>query len=165
MLPDFLDVYKIELLLAFILLLIIALILSLLNQRDRYKRLKEFAKKGIERIKAQETLLQNLEKEVNKIKKSQEGLDYWSTLKDELGELSKLPLLEEQGNEIILRTQLSKLKKDDVDVTATPDEIEVSIYADKTPLKCSYSLPTKINPNKLIVTYKGNTLEIHAQKA
>ena len=162
---DFLGYYQLEILLAFILLLFIILVISFLNQRSRYKRLRKWIKQGNERVKSRDDSMQKLEKKVNTLKKSQEGLNYWSSIRGELGELSKLPSLEEKEDEIILKTQLSKLKKDDTDVTATPEEIKINIYSERIPLKCSYHLPAKINPNKLVITYKGNTLEIHAPKA
>jgi HSP20 family molecular chaperone IbpA len=161
---NLLNFYKLELLLGLILLLLFTLILSFLNQRNRYGRLKKWIKQNRKELKRQEDLMYEIEKKIDAYKKSQESLGYWGRIKDELTELSKLPTLKEEEKEFVLKTQISKLKKDITDVTATEKEININIYEGNTPLKCSYSLPKKINPSKLTITYKGNTLEIRAPK-
>ncbi len=146
-----------------ILLLIILLIYSLL-QIGRYKKLQIWVKSNLEETKRQEETIKTLETEIEKYKKAQEGLDYWSNIKEELVELSKLPSLKEEENEFVLRLQISKLKKENIDVIATGNEININIYEGDTPLKATYHLPKTIDPNRILISYKGNTLEVRAQK-
>lgn len=156
--------YSIELILLVVILSFILLILYTFTQIGRYKNLKRWLGKNLEETRRQEAEIRKIAEDTEKYKKAQEGLDYWGDIKEELVELSKLPSIEESENEIILRIHVSKLKKEKIDVTATDKEINVNLYEGQTPLKCVYSLPSKIDPNKLIISYKGNTLEIKAQK-
>jgi len=145
------------------LLLFIFFIYSIL-QIGRYQKLRKWVKSNLEETKRQEETIKRIESETNNYKTAQEGLDYWSNIKEELVELSKLPSLREEETEFVLRIQISKLKKDKIDVIATGKEINVNIYEGETPLKSTYNLPKAIDPNRILISYKGNTLEVRAQK-
>lgn len=161
---NFLIYYKIEFLLALIFILLLILIISLFNQKERYERLKKWIIKHRDEMKRQEEIMKEIEEKVEKYEKSQEGMGYWLRIKEEIGELSKLPSLSEEDNQLVLKIQISNLKKDKTDVTATSREIKINIYEGDMPLKCSYFLSKNIDPSRLTITYKGNTLEIRAPK-
>lgn len=153
-----------ENILLFIIVLFVIFFIYLVLQIGRYKNLRKWLKSNLEETKRQEEMIKTIGADIDKYKKSQEGLDYWSNIKEELVELSKLPSLREEENEFILKVQISKLKKDNIDVIANGQEININIYEGEVPLKSTYHLPKAIDPNRILISYKGNTLEIRAQK-
>ncbi len=118
-------------------------------------------------LKRQKLEIEDLEKNIKKsfVSGSSEDLEHWSKIEKELSELAELPNIVEDKDKIVLSMHISQIKKDYIDVTATDNTVTVSINPKKgLPLQCSYKIPKKIDPSKLTVTYKGNTLEIHAPK-
>ncbi|MEM2918256.1 MAG: Hsp20/alpha crystallin family protein [Candidatus Altiarchaeota archaeon] len=146
------------------LLLLVILFLYTFSQMSRYNKLKKWLKKNLEETERQKEMIKWIEDEIEKCKKAQEGLDYWSNIKEELVELSKLPSLQEDEKEFILRIQISKLKKDKIDVIADKNAININLYEGETPLKATYHMPKPIDPNRLLISYKDNTLEVRAEK-
>lgn len=145
----------------------IILILTFLSLRQisRYSRLRDAVNMDLRELKRQETAIKRIEEELKKYRiGGTEELEHWSRIEAELAELSQLPILTETENEIILKTHISRSRKDFVDVSATEKSMDIHISDKASPLHSSYAIPGRIDPSKLTVTYKGNTLEIRAPK-
>lgn len=158
--PEFNDI----LLSSTIAIILILAVLSI-RQFSRYNRLRDAIKTDLNELKRQEIAIKKIGEELKEYKISGgEELEHWSRIEKELAELSQLPSLTENENEIILKTHISRARKDFVDVTATEKGINIHISDKESPLHSSYAIPKRIDPSRLTVTYKGNTLEIRAPK-
>lgn len=145
--------------------IILILAIFLMRQLSRYNCLKNAINMDLNELKRQEIAIKKIEMEFKKYKiDCGEELEHWSRIEKELDELSQLPSLTETNNEVILKTHISSARKDFVEVTATEKSIDIQISDNAFPLRSSYAVPTRIDPNGLTVTYKGNTIEIRVQK-
>ena len=156
-----------DLILAGILLFLVVLISLVIGFRGRYARIGKSVRGCSNELKKHQKLIDFAEAKIKKYEStgSAEELEHWSGIEDELSALADLPSIEDAGEEIILRTHIAQSRKDYVDVSATKESIVVGIKDEENiPVNVIYGIPTAINPSKLIVTYKGNTLEIHAPK-
>lgn len=145
----------------------IILILAVLSIRQfsRYNRLRDAIKADLNELKRQEIAIKKIEEELKEYRISGgEELEHWSRIEKELAELSQLPSLTETENDVVLKTHISRARKDFVDVTATEKSINIHISDKASPLHSSYAILRRIDPSRLTVTYKGNTLEIRAPK-
>jgi len=156
-----------DLILAGILLFLLVLISLVIRFRSRYSRIGKSVRGCSKELKKHQKLIDIFGAKIKKYEStgSAEELEHWSGIEDELSALADLPSIEDTGEEIILRTHIAQSRKDDVDVSATSESIVISIKdEERIPVNVIYGIPAAINPGKLIVTYKGNTLEIHAPK-
>lgn len=158
--PEFNDIV----LLSAIAVILILAIFSLM-QLYRYNRIRGAVNVELSELKRQEIAIKKIDKELEKYGiSSGDELEHWSRIEKELDELSQLPTLTETDNEVMLKVHISRAKKDYVDVIATEKTINIHISDKTSPLHSSYAIPKRIDPNRLTVTYKGNTLEIRAPK-
>lgn len=160
-------IYGLDITFVATLFVVLILIILFIRQRSKYIRLRDIIRRDLRELKRQKLEVGDLEKNIKKsfVAGSLEDLEHWSRIEKELNKLVELPNMVEDKDKIILNMHISQLKKDYIDVTATDDSITVSINPKKgLPIQCSYKMPKKIDPSKLSVTYKGNTLEIHALK-
>ena len=156
-----------DLILVGILLFMVVLLSLVIGFRSRYTRIGKSVRGCSNELKKHQKLIDFAEAKIKKYEStgSAEELEHWSGIEDELSALADLPSIEDAGEEIILRTHIAQSRKDYVDVSATKESIVVGIKDEENiPVNVIYGIPTAINPSKLIVTYKGNTLEIHAPK-
>ncbi len=156
-----------DLILAGILVFLVVLISLVIGSRGRYTQISKSVRGCSKELKKHQKLIDFVEAKIRKYEStgSAEELEHWSGIEDELSALADLPNIEDAGEEIILRTHIAQSRKDYVDVSATKESIVVGISDDESiPVNVIYGIPVAINPSKLIVTYKGNTLEIHAPK-
>ena len=156
-----------DLILAGILLFLLVLMSLVIAFRSRYIRISKSVRGCSNELKKHQKLIDFVEAKIKKYESTgtAEELEHWSRIEDELSALADLPSIEDTGEEIILRTHIAQSRKDYVDVSATKESIVVGIKDEENiPVNVIYGIPVPINPNKLIVTYKGNTLEVHAPK-
>ncbi len=156
-----------DLLLAGILLFLLVLISLVMGFKGRYTRIDKAVRRCSDELKKHQRMIGLIGAKIKKYEStgSAEELEHWSRIEDELMALADLPSIKETGEEIILRTHVAQSRKDYIDVSATKESVMISIKDKKSiPLNIIYGIPATINPSKLIVTYKGNTLEIHAPK-
>jgi len=152
-----------------VLVIVLILVVVFINQRYRYQKLREDLEGYLKGLKDQERAIKKLENDLREYVMGGKGLRDWSMIKqqiNELNELSDLPSFTETENEYVLRTHLSRIKKDDVKVSGIKKGIKVSIDSkEDPPLQTLYSTPKDIDPHGLKVTYRGNILEIRAPKS
>lgn len=156
-----------DLILAGILMFLLILISLVIGFRSRYTRIGKAVRGCSNELKKHQKLIDIFSAKIKKYEStgSAEELEHWSVIEDELSALADLPSIEETEEEIILRTHIAQSRKDYVDVSATNESVIISIKDEEgIPVNVIYGIPAAINPGKLIVTYKGNTLEIHAPK-
>jgi len=156
-----------DLILAGIVLFLLVLLSLVIRFRSRCSRIGKSVRSCSKELKKHQKLIDLFSAKIKKYEStgSAEELEHWSAIEDELSALTDLPSIEEAEEEIILRTHIAQSRKDDVDVSATKESVVISIKDEKSiPVNVIYGIPVAINPSKLIVTYKGNTLEIHAPK-
>jgi len=149
-----------------VLVIVLILVVVFINQRYRYQKLREDLEGYLKELKDQERAIKKLENDLREYVMGGKGLRDWSMLKQQINELSDLPSFTETENEYVLRTHLSRIKKDYVKVSGIKKGIKVSIDSKEgLPLQTLYSTPKDIDPHGLKVTYRGNTLEIRAPKS
>ena len=149
-----------------VLVIVLILVVVFINQRYRYQKLREDLGNYLKELKDQERAINKLENDLREYVMGGKGLREWGMLKQQINELSDLPSFTETENEYILKTHLSRIKKDDVKVSGIKKGIKVSIDSkEDPPLQTLYSTPENIDPHGLKVAYRGNTLEIRAPKS
>jgi len=154
-----------DVLLFFVLIVILILIAFSMGQRNRYLKLSASLEKDLEKVREQEAAIKKLENDLRDYVMGGKSLREWKVVKQQVEELSDLPIFAETNEEYILKIHLSMAKKDDVRVSGTSNEIKISINSkDGPPLQSTYTTIKNIDPNGMRVTYKGNTLEVRAPK-
>jgi len=156
-----------ELILAAILLIVGFLAYLVAMQKGKYLRLQTAIRRCSDELKKQERLMGDIEANIKKYESTSSAaeVEHWSKIGKELEALADLPRLEETDEEVILKTYIAQSRKDYVDVSATKESVIISINDEKgMPVEVIYGIPIMIDPQKLIVTYRGNTLEVHAPK-
>lgn len=157
----------IDSLLILILLMLAVFIALMINHHFRYEELKSKVVKDMKELEKEGKALKKLEQNLSKYETggAAEDLEHWSEIEKALEELATLPELEESPDEILLKIYVSPLMKEFVDVSAEKNRINVNINPKEgIPIESSYQLPADIDPHNLLITYKGNTLEIHAPR-
>jgi hypothetical protein len=154
-----------DMMLVFSLLIIVLMLALSINQKKRYHKLGQALERQLKRIDEEQQRAKKLEDSMRDYVMGGSSLHEWKLIKQQADELAGLPSLAETQDEYILRIHLSMTKKDDVRVVGIDMGISVSIESkQELPIQTVYLTPGQIDPSKLKVTYKGNIVEIRAQK-
>lgn len=149
-----------------VLVIILILMVAFINQRGKYQRLKETMEDNLKGVKGQENVVKKLEKDMRQYIMGGKGVRDWTMLKKQINDLSELPGFTEENGEYVVRTHLSRAKKNYVQVSGITDGIKVAINPkDELPLTIIYATPEAIDLHGLKVNYKDSILEIRAPKS
>ncbi|MEA3255042.1 MAG: Hsp20/alpha crystallin family protein [Candidatus Altiarchaeota archaeon] len=148
-----------------VLAIVLILVVLFINQRYRYQNLRDNLENNLRELQNQESSIKKLENEMREYIMSGKGIRDWGILKQQVNELSDLPSFAETEDEYVLKTHLSRIKKNHVQVSGIARGIKITVESTESPpLHVLYSTPSDIDPHGLKVIYKGTTLKIRAPK-
>lgn len=146
--------------------ILLIVVLIFINQGYRYQKLKEDLENYLNELNNQDRAIKRLEDDLREYMMGSKGLKDWSRMRQQMVELSDLPSFTETEKEYILKTYISRIKKDNVKVSGMNNGIKVSIESEEgIPFQAFYSTPKNIDPWKLKVNYTGGILEVRAPKS
>jgi len=156
-----------EVILAVILLIVGFLAYFVIMKNGKNVMIQAAIRRLSEELKKQEKLGEDIEVKIKKYESESAAgeIEHLREIGKGLEALADLPSLEETDKEIILRTHIAQSRKEYANVSATKESVIISINDKKgIPVHVIYETPVMIDPDKLIITYRGNTLEVHALK-